>query len=150
MKSLASAKVLADTRERLLRVTADDVALWGRMTATQMVGHLSCTCEAALGGRTMAPLKMPVPPLLMKFLALRTGMRWAKNIQTTPELRQAIAETTEDDFDGALQAAVVQLNALASAARCADTHPIFGAMTAADWMRWGYLHTDHHLRQFGR
>ena len=28
-------------------------------------------------------------------------------------------------------------------------HPIFGAMTDAEWMRWGYLHTDHHLRQFG-
>ena len=28
-------------------------------------------------------------------------------------------------------------------------HPIFGAMTEAEWMRWGYLHMDHHLRQFG-
>jgi len=29
-------------------------------------------------------------------------------------------------------------------------HPIFGQMTRAEWLRWGYLHTDHHLRQFGR
>jgi hypothetical protein len=29
-------------------------------------------------------------------------------------------------------------------------HPMFGAMTTLEWMRWGYLHTDHHLRQFGR
>ena len=29
-------------------------------------------------------------------------------------------------------------------------HAIFGAMTASDWMRWGFLHADHHLRQFGR
>jgi hypothetical protein len=28
-------------------------------------------------------------------------------------------------------------------------HPIFGAMTEEEWMRWGYLHMDHHLRQFG-
>jgi hypothetical protein len=28
-------------------------------------------------------------------------------------------------------------------------HPIFGAMSEKDWMRWGYLHCDHHLRQFG-
>ena len=26
----------------------------------------------------------------------------------------------------------------------------WGKMTAGDWMRWGYLHADHHLRQFGR
>jgi hypothetical protein len=28
-------------------------------------------------------------------------------------------------------------------------HPIFGKMTEAQWMRWAYLHVDHHLRQFG-
>jgi hypothetical protein len=25
----------------------------------------------------------------------------------------------------------------------------FGAMIPRDWQRWGYRHTDHHLRQFG-
>jgi hypothetical protein len=28
-------------------------------------------------------------------------------------------------------------------------HPIFGKMSQREWMRWGYLHSDHHLRQFG-
>ena len=28
-------------------------------------------------------------------------------------------------------------------------HPLFGAMNESEWMRWGYLHMDHHLRQFG-
>ena len=28
-------------------------------------------------------------------------------------------------------------------------HPVFGPMTRGAWLRWGYLHTDHHLRQFG-
>jgi hypothetical protein len=28
-------------------------------------------------------------------------------------------------------------------------HPIFGAMAKEEWHRWGYLHLDHHLRQFG-
>jgi Protein of unknown function (DUF1569) len=28
-------------------------------------------------------------------------------------------------------------------------HPVFGAMTARDWNRVLYRHTDHHLRQFG-
>jgi hypothetical protein len=30
-----------------------------------------------------------------------------------------------------------------------QSHPFFGRMTEREWMRWGYLHTDHHLRQFG-
>jgi hypothetical protein len=29
------------------------------------------------------------------------------------------------------------------------SHPIFGRMPDRDWLRWGYLHMDHHLRQFG-
>jgi hypothetical protein len=28
-------------------------------------------------------------------------------------------------------------------------HPIFGALSQKGWLRWGYLHMDHHLRQFG-
>jgi hypothetical protein len=28
-------------------------------------------------------------------------------------------------------------------------HPVFGKMSEAAWLRWGYLHMDHHLRQFG-
>jgi hypothetical protein len=28
-------------------------------------------------------------------------------------------------------------------------HPIFGVMNESEWLRWAYLHMDHHLRQFG-
>jgi hypothetical protein len=28
-------------------------------------------------------------------------------------------------------------------------HPLFGPMSDQDWLRWGYLHADHYLRQFG-
>jgi Protein of unknown function (DUF1569) len=28
-------------------------------------------------------------------------------------------------------------------------HPFLGQMTEKEWIRWGYLHMDHHLRQFG-
>ena len=28
-------------------------------------------------------------------------------------------------------------------------HPLWGRMSEWEWGRWGYLHTDHHLRQFG-
>ena len=27
-------------------------------------------------------------------------------------------------------------------------HPIFGEFREDEWLRWGYLHADHHLRQF--
>jgi len=30
-----------------------------------------------------------------------------------------------------------------------NEHPLFGPMSRAEWLRWGYLHMDHHFRQFG-
>jgi hypothetical protein len=33
-------------------------------------------------------------------------------------------------------------------AELATPHPMFGSMQRADWLRWGWLHADHHLRQF--
>jgi len=29
------------------------------------------------------------------------------------------------------------------------SHPHFGKMSEAEWLRLAYLHVDHHLRQFG-
>jgi hypothetical protein len=86
----------------------------------------------------------------MKWVALRSGMRWPKNLPTTPELKLAIAEHSEAEFDALVGAAIYGMEAVASKARWAPSHPMFGPMTAGDWMRWGYLHADHHLRQFGR
>jgi len=149
MKSLASAEVLSETRARLRTVRVGDRARWGKMTAKQMVRHLGCSYEVALGDRTGGPLK-GFPPVLMKWAALRSGFRWPKNIATTPELRRAMTVHSDDKFEALVAAAVEKMQTLASGSRCAPTHPMFGPMTAKDWMRWGYLHADHHLRQFGR
>jgi hypothetical protein len=149
MKSLASVEVLSEIRVRLRSVCVDDHGRWGKMTAKQMVRHLRCAYEVALGERTAAPLS-GLPPVVMKWLALRSGMRWAKNIQTTPELKHAIGERSETEFDVLVQAAIEKMEALARGTKTAPTHPMFGPMSSADWMRWGYLHADHHLRQFGR
>ena len=149
MKSLASIEVLSDTRGRLLRLRAEDQARWGTMTAVQMVRHLGCAYEVALGERTVGPMK-GLPPALMNWAALRSGLRWAKNISTTPELKRAMMEPSDDEFDGLVARAVAGMEAVANGPRCAPSHPMFGPMTKADWMRWGYLHADHHLRQFGR
>ena len=149
MKSLASAEVLSETRARLLKVSADDRALWGRMTAMQMIRHLGCSYEVALGERPVRSMKGAAPGVV-KFVALRTGLPWPKNLSTTPELVAALEECPEAGFSELVSVAVAKMEAVASGSRWAESHPMFGGMTAKDWMRWGYLHADHHLRQFGR
>jgi hypothetical protein len=149
MKSLASAEVVSETKARLLRVTSDDRPLWGRMTAMQMMRHLGCAYEVALGERTAAPVKR-MSPAVMKFVALRTGLPWPKNLNTTPELIRALDEGPKVGFEELVGVAVAKMEDVARATRLAPSHPMFAGMTAADWRRWGYLHADHHLRQFGR
>lgn len=149
MKTLASLEVLSEVRERLRSVRIDDHALWGSMTAKQMVRHLRCSCEVALGERTVEP-QQGFAPVLVKFLALRTGVRWPKNVQTVPELKRAILEHSRSEFDALVFAAIDKMQLLATGTQYAPSHPMFGPMSDKDWKRWGYLHADHHLRQFGR
>jgi len=149
MKSLASVEVLAEIRVRLRNVRVDDRARWGKMTAKRMVRHLICSYEMALGERTVDPMERPVP-VVMKWMALRSGFRWPKNIQTVPELKRAIAKHSEVEFDVLMRAVIESVEAVARGTHYAPSHPMFGPMTPEDWMRWGYLHADHHLRQFGR
>jgi hypothetical protein len=81
MKSLASVEALSEIRGRLRSVKVDDRARWGKMTAKRMVRHLICSYEVALGERAVEPVGRPVP-VLMKWMALRSGLRWPKNIQS--------------------------------------------------------------------
>ena len=148
MKSLASAEVVSETRARLLKVEAGDRALWGKMTATQMVRHVGCAYEVALGEREMGRVKMRFPKVV-KWVALRSGVKWPKNVKTTPELERLTQEETGGVWEELVEAAIVKMEAVARTPRECE-HPIFGLLTAEEWLRWGYLHADHHLRQFGR
>ena len=75
MKSLASVEVMSEIRVRLKTVRVDDHARWGNMTAKQMMRHLRCAYEMALGDRTVN-LAEGFAPVLMKWVSLRSGMRW--------------------------------------------------------------------------
>ncbi len=120
------------------------------MTATEMVRHLlGLACEVTLGERAVEPVMGPMPKVV-KFVALRSGLQWPKNLKTAKELERALDEDCSAEFDALVSVAIGKMEKLAAGGRCVESHPMFGPMTAGDWMRWGYLHADHHLRQFGR
>jgi hypothetical protein len=149
MKRLGDALNTDEIRRRLAALSPGDRALWGTMSAGAMVCHLREAFRLALGEWSAAPVKMPLPGAAVKLVALYGPARWPKNLQTVPELKVSEGsrpgEFAQDHAElcGALERFVGTVD-------LRSPHPIFGAMTAADWMRWGYLHTDHHLRQFGR
>jgi hypothetical protein len=149
MKCLADQRCVEELRARLAAVRPDDVALWGKMSAGEMVVHLREAFRMASGASPAATMKGPLPPKVVKWLALRAPRRWPQNLPTLPELKRGRVGPP-GDFERDCAGMQQEFEAFVRATENRTPHPIFGAMQPKDWMRWGYLHTDHHLRQFGR
>jgi hypothetical protein len=150
MKNLSSAHDLAEILTRIAQVTDSDARRWGSMSAHEMLCHLRDAFAYPLGERAVAPVKRLIPRFLFKWVALQLPIRWPPGISAPPEVDQRIGGTPPVDFEPDRAALLDNVGRFARAAGPFGPHPIFGAMTSADWMRWGYLHCDHHLRQFGR
>jgi hypothetical protein len=149
--TLSSPGVRKSIVARCDRLTANDRPLWGRMTAHEMMCHLTDAYKLALGERAARPATGFVQRTLLKRLALQAPVPWAKNFPTRPEMEQGKGGTPPVEFVLDKASLLETLNRFCDAlpTPCLQ-HPIFGAMSVGDWMRWGYLHADHHLRQFGR
>jgi hypothetical protein len=123
------------------------------MTAHQMVCHLSDGYRMLTGEITSPLAATPLPRFMMKWIALYVPVRWPAGIPTTPELDQSAGGGTRPaEFAADLMALEVLLTTVAIERRghlAGQVHPMFGPMSESAWLRWGYLHADHHLRQFG-
>jgi Protein of unknown function (DUF1569) len=141
-------KVLLDRLERLRPETR---ALWGKMNVHQMVCHLSDSFDLAMGAKTASEDITFLNSTLMRWVALHTPLPWPKGVSTRPEMDQLVAGTRPIEFskDKAALAASIERFARRPLAFRFSRHPIFGDLTEWEWMRWGYLHADHHFRQFG-
>jgi hypothetical protein len=148
LNSLADRQSIA---ARFAAVTPGDARRWGKMSAHEMICHLSDAYQLPIGEKTASPATGFLQRTLVKWVALRSPLPWPKGLVTRPEMEQGVGGTPPGAF------AEDRGKLLATFERfCGDRldvaipHPIFGRLTRAEWLRWGYLHADHHLRQFGR
>jgi hypothetical protein len=151
MQTLARERDAADILRRVDALHADATRRWGRMSPHQMVCHLTDSCRMLTGERASPPAVTPLPKMMMRWIALYVPLRWRTGIQTTAELDQTAGGTPPGDFAADVAELASQLRRIATDPRCgfAAAHPVFGRMSRSAWHRWAYLHTDHHLRQFG-
>jgi hypothetical protein len=120
------------------------------MSARQMICHLGDAMLVAADQKAATPVSGPLPRPIVKWIALYAPLRWPAGIRTVMEIDQEIGGTKPQDFVDDVRALETRLRRFADGqqAMC-PTHPIFGPMSRKAWLRWAYLHTDHHLRQFG-
>jgi hypothetical protein len=86
---------------------------------------------------------------LVKWIVLYAPLRWPPGILTRPEIDQELGGTRPVSFNTDVAELDALIGRVTPNATFVPLHPIFGSMSPANWMRGAYLHTDHHLRQFG-
>ena len=150
MMSLGNADNVAEILRRVRSVRPESQAKWGRMSAHQMICHCGDALRMAVGERSVAPMSGPLQRTVVKWIALYAPLHWPPGIRTVPEIDQQAGGTRPVNFADDL----AQLESLLQRFTTREmterpVHPIFGRMSHKAWLRWGYLHTDHHLRQFG-
>ena len=105
----------------------------------------------ALGRKTVSQASGVFERTIVKWLALYLPVRWRAGILTRPEIEQGLGGTCPGDFAADVAELETLLESIAPHENSSEwpVHPIFGRMSERAWLRWAYLHADHHLRQFG-
>ncbi len=148
MKTVSDPDVLAQLVARLNALRPDTPRRWGTLTAGEMLCHLAdATASVPNSASSEAGRGRP----LIKWIALSTPLPWPRGLPTPSSVDPRGDGTKPSDFETDRQRAIEGLRTFAAAPASALTssHSAFGSMTARDWKRWAYRHTDHHLRQFG-
>ena len=152
MHTLARADDDAAIRERISRLRPDLKPQWGRMSCGEMVCHLTDSFHVITGERKVKSVATWVTRTLLKRFALWVPLRWPPGYPTRPELDQSLGHGTRPaDFERDRERLLQVIEQVVSRPKAQPwaPHPGFGPMTTREVMRWGYLHADHHLRQFG-
>ena len=150
VKTLASKAGEQEILDRICELSHIDKAHWGRMSVHQMMCHLTDSYCVALGEKTASPATGLVQQTIIKWIALWAPLKWMKGYSTRPEIEQGKGGSRPTEFEAdriALRTVVGRFRE--DLPRPCLPHPVFGPMKDREWLRWGYLHADHHLRQFG-
>ena len=151
MKHLGDAAVCQRILQRIAVLKPEAPPRWGRMTANQMLCHLTDSFRVSMGEKQASPATGILQRSLIKWIALYVPVPWPKGVPTRPEVEQGVGGTQPSGFarDRAGLISVIERFSDPNRQFQGNQHPIFGKMREKEWLRWGYLHADHHLRQFG-
>ena len=150
MKTLADPKDAAEISTRIRSLTPSDVPQWGIMNVNQMLCHVRGAYLYALADTSVKFARGPLPPRVLKFAALKLPMRWPQSTPTLNRLKIGAPGMVCTTFEQDRETLLTAFENFCAFTNHTRDHPFFGSMQHLDWMRWGYLHADHHLRQFSR
>jgi hypothetical protein len=151
VRTVADPDVRRALLARLRALQPESRRRWGTLTPHEMLCHLGDATAMVLRTRPRDRPAIARQRRTLKALALWTPVRWPHGWSTNPMHDPKARGTRPSAFAQDLERAIAGLDGVAAATAdvLEPAHGFFGIMSLADWHRWAYKHTDHHLRQFG-
>ena len=154
MKSLSNPAQKQELLERIACVLPTSTRLWGKMSAHQMICHLADGYRVYTGEIQAEPVPAPaIVKAVVRTAALYLPLHWPKGrIPTLPKIDQVAGYGThpaEFAKDVQVLRSLLEQFSRLPEGHIFNQHPGLGRLSYSQWMRLGYLHADHHLRQFG-
>jgi hypothetical protein len=147
-KTLANSADCEEIQRRMAALGPESQRRWGSMSIGGMLCHVDDSYRAVIGERPFSVAKLGIPPWFAKFVALHAPMQWPRNLMTSESVRQGGGGTPPVEFAQDRARLLKTFECFCGCTELMTVHPMFGSMQRPDWLRWGYLHADHHLRQF--
>ena len=143
---------LVDALPRAVKTLSPDrAALWGGMSAQQMVEHLLWTFDVS-NGALVSPCPIPEEKR-PRYRAFLLDNRPTPHHFESPALREGLPPLRFKAFDDAVAELILQVRMFeaqdAMQAAAQRMHPLFGLLDAEGWSRNHFKHGVHHLLQFG-
>lgn len=146
MKSIFDPAIQKEITDRILSLSSENKALWGKMDLLQMLKHCALCDDMYLGSikikRTFAG-RLIGKAVLKKFL--KDDAPFHKNSPTSSVLKNA---KEEGDLELQKSEWIRRIKQYNSFNNPGFVHPFFGPMTKDQIGYLSYKHADHHLRQF--
>ena len=135
---------------RLEPLKGNETGRWGKMSAQQMVEHLSAFFQVATG-KIHFPLTTPAEhlPKYKEFLMSDKEFRENTKAPVLPEEPLPLKFATMNDAIEDLRKSVNDFfNYFVNGTSKTTLHPAFGELNFDEWVQLHHKHVVHHLKQF--
>lgn len=123
MKTLKSQPDREQLRNRLLRITSDSPRRWGKMSAHQMICHLTDSFKAGTGDKAVTQTGNVLHRTVLKWLALYVPVPWPHGVPTRPEMNQDLGGTRPVEFEKDRAELIELIERFSRAQRDFNWHP---------------------------
>ena len=133
---------------RVVKLKVNAAPIWGKMNATEMLGHCNATNQSILKWEGKIR-KATFRQQLAKFIWMNLMPNFPKNVKGR-KVFDMKGQIDSAKFEEERKAFIDLVRKFHSHQHpLTSPHPFFGPLTTDEWGRVIWKHLDHHLRQFG-